>query len=112
MVCFMLGVFQYEPIAILSNSMFPTFCRGDVVVFKKLSEAELKELKKQTTIVYTIDNQNIAHRIVDVIEENDKVFYQTKGDNNNAPDMNYIGFPSIWLYEYFLNEKNAKVETK
>ncbi len=125
-VCFMLGIFKYEPIAILSNSMFPAFSRGDVVVFKKLSEEELKDLKKQTTIVYKIGNQNIAHRIVDVIKENDKTFYKTKGDSNNAPDMNlvevnqiqgiyvfhikYIGFPSIWLYEYFFNEKNSEVE--
>ena len=126
LICFMLGVFKYEPIAILSNSMYPTFSRGDVVIFKKLNDSKLKEIQKNTTIIYSIDDQNIAHRIVKVIHQNETTSYQTKGDNNNSPDIDlvqieqikgiytfhikYIGFPSVWLYEYFNSEK-AKVET-
>lgn len=116
LICFMVGMFKYEPIAILSNSMVPTFSRADVVIYKKLNEKQLQEIPNGSIIVYTMDNQNIAHRIINVIKEND-VMYQTKGDGNNAPDMNfvksnqikgvyvfhikYIGFPSVWLYEYF-----------
>ena len=117
LICFMTGMFKYEPISILSNSMNPTYSRGDVIIFKKLNEDELMNIQKGQIIVYAVGEKNIAHRVVNVIRQNEKVQYQTKGDNNNAPDMNlvkteqiqgvyvfhikYLGFPSIWLYDYF-----------
>ena len=127
LICFMLGLFQYEPISVLSNSMVPTYNRGDVIIFKKLNESELKEIPNYSIIIYSIGDQTVAHRVVSIIKQNDTVMYQTKGDSNNAPDVNlvqieqiqgvyvfhmkYIGFPSVWLYSYFHNEE-AKVETK
>lgn len=120
LICFMTGMFKYEPISILSNSMNPTYSRGDAIIFKKLNNDELIDIQKGQIIVYAVGEKNIAHRVVNIIRQNDKVQYQTKGDNNNAPDMNlveteqiqgmyvfhikYLGFPSIWLYDYF-NEK-------
>ena len=127
LICFMIGIFKHEPIAILSNSMAPTFNRGDVVIFEKLEEEQLKEISIGTIIIYTIGDQNIAHRIVDVKKENGTVLYKTKGDFNNVADkeqvqinqikgvyafhIKCIGFPSVWLYDFFNNE-GAKVETK
>ncbi len=123
LVCFMLGIFKYEPIAILSNSMTPTFNRGDVLIYKKLNEDELKKIPKTSIIVYSIGEQNIAHRIVEVIKEKDTILYRTKGDHNNASDLNlvktdqikgiymfhikYIGYPSVWLYDYFNSEEET-----
>ena len=123
-ICFMLGVLKYQPIAIISSSMFPLFNRGDVVIYKDLSDSELKQIKENSIIIYKIGNQNIAHRVVNRIEENNTVFYQTKGDSNNVADsklvsinqiqgiyicnIKYIGFPSIWLYEYF-NKEDKKI---
>ena len=125
LVCFMLGVFKYEPITILSNSMIPTFSRSDVVIYKKLTENELKEIPDGSIIIYSIEEQNIAHRVVDRKIVDNTIEYQTKGDSNNIADTNlvkvnqiiyifhikYIGFPSVFLYEYF-NSERAKVETK
>ena len=127
LICFMLGLFKYESISILSNSMAPYFNRGDVVIFKKINDSDLRNIPKNSIIIYSIGGQNVAHRIVDKIEKNNNVLYQTKGDNNNISDMKlvkinqikgvyvfhikYIGFPSIWLYEYFNNEK-AELEIK
>ena len=120
LICFMMGFFKYEPITILSNSMFPTFSRGDVLIFKKLNEDELKKISENTIIIYTKEEQNIAHRVINRKKEKGTVLYQTKGDNNNVPDTNwvkieeikgaytfhikYIGFPSVWLYSYFNQE--------
>ncbi len=117
LVCFILGFFEYEPITIISSSMYPIFSRGDVVIYKKISENSLRALPVGTIILYTIEGQNIAHRIVKIINENGTVLYQTKGDFNNIADENlvdisqikgiyvfnikYIGFPSVWLHEYF-----------
>ena len=123
----MLGLFKYEPIAILSNSMHPVYNRGDAIIYEKLSDTDLKKIEKNSIILYRIDNQSVAHRVVNVIQENGSVKYQTKGDNNNAPDMDlvdpsqiqgvyvfhikYIGYPSVWLNDLF-NHQEAKVETK
>ncbi len=127
LICFMLGLFKYESIAILSDSMFPTYSRGDVLIFKKVNEEELKKIPENSIIIYKIGEQNIAHRVIDKKKEKGSVLYQTKGDNNNAPDINlvtteqikgvyvfhikYIGFPSVWLYSYF-NQAKTKVKTK
>ncbi len=117
LVCFMQGIFKYEPICILSNSMIPTYKQGDVVIFKKASDYELSNIPKNSIIVYTKDDKNIAHRVISIVKANDSVLYQTKGDSNNMPDMDlvsieqikgvyvfhikYIGWPSVWLYNYF-----------
>lgn len=122
-ICFMLGIFKYEPIVILSNSMKGTFCRGDTVIYKKLTDNELKQIPLYSIIVYKIGEQNVAHRVVSIERQDDIVFYQTKGDANNVPDthlvnmnqikgvymfsIKYIGFPSVWLYDYF-NSENIK----
>ncbi len=127
LICFMLGIFNYEPISILSNSMYPAFTRGDVVIYKKLSNSELENIPLNAIIIYSIGEQNIAHRVIKIIKENGNVLYKTKGDYNNGPDMDlvqleqikgiyvfhikYIGYPSIWLYDYF-NNSVTKVETK
>ena len=117
LVCFMLGIFSYQPISIMSNSMKPLYKRGDVVVFKKLDESELENIKVGQILIYNSGNKNIAHRVIDRVEKDNTVFYQTKGDNNDNPDsklvsthqilgiyelhVKFIGFPSIWLCEYF-----------
>ena len=126
-VSFMAGLFIYEPIAIISNSMHPVFNRGDVVVLRKVDKNELKKIDKYTIIVYSIDSQQIVHRVIDKKVENGKLVFQTMGDANNAPDsrlvneeqvigvyqfsIKYIGYPSVWLSEFFKNEE-AKVEIK
>lgn len=127
LVCFMLGLFKYEPITILSSSMVPTFNRGDIIIYKKLSENELNKISENSIIIYNLENKHIVHRIIDKIENNGEVFYRTKGDSNNVADTNlvetnqiqgiymfhikYIGFPSVWLYDYFHN-KHTRLEIK
>ena len=117
LVCFMIGIFKYEPICILSNSMIPTYKRGDVVIFKKISNYELSNIPQNSIIIYTKGDKNIAHRIINVVKTENSILYQTKGDSNNAPDtdlvqieqikgvyffhIKYIGLPSVWLYNYF-----------
>ncbi len=123
-VCFMAGMLKYKPICILSNSMSPKFNRADVVIYKKVDK-EQDKIKIGSIIVYTIDNQNIVHRVNNIIEKDGNIYYITKGDSNNVVDkemvkleqikgvyafhIKYAGFFSVKLYEYF-NDKEAKVE--
>lgn len=116
LVCFISGTFKYQPIAVLSNSMLPTFARGDAVIMKKIDKKDLKKLKKGTILYYSKEGRLIVHRIVSVKHtDNGKVEVTTKGDNNNANDpwviteddmigtvsfmIPYIGYPSVWVNE-------------
>lgn len=111
---FVIGVFKYQPIAVLSGSMSPTFDRGDAVVIRKLTKAEKNELKKGDVIQFTSGSKYVVHRIVDVDNDQygNRIFF-TKGDHNNGVDVGtvgydqivgkvsfvvkYIGYPSVWL---------------
>ncbi len=122
-VCFIMGFFPYKPIAILSNSMYPTFQRGDVVIYKKVSLKNQANIQVGDILIYEIENQIFAHRIISKDETIDCIFYQTKGDHNQIPDrlrilpeqilgvyvfhIPSIGFPSVWFHDYF-----HKVDTK
>ena len=117
LVCFISGSFKYQPIAVLSNSMYPTFARGDAVIMKKIDDKDLKKLKKGTILYYSKDGNLIVHRIISVKfdEETNKIEVTTKGDNNNSNDpwivtneeiigtvsfmIPYIGYPSVWVNE-------------
>lgn len=116
LVCFISGTFKYQPTAVLSNSMLPTFARGDAVIMKKIDKKDLKKLKKGTILYYSKEGRLIVHRIVSVKHTDDgKVEATTKGDNNNANDpwviteddmigtvsfmIPYIGYPSVWVNE-------------
>ena len=110
LVLFMLGLFTYQPIAILSNSMNPIFKKGDVVIYKKCENIVPGDI-----IVFQYQNQMIVHRVVSIHD-----YYVTKGDANNSVDfikikkedikgvyqfhIKYLGYPSIWLNELFTRE--------
>ena len=110
LVLFMLGIFNYKSIAILSNSMNPTFNKGDVVIYKNE-----ENILPGDIIVFQYGNQIIVHRLISINE-----YYVTKGDANNTVDyiklkkedikgvyqfhIKYLGYPSIWLNEFFTKE--------
>ena len=111
---FVIGLFKYQPVAVLSGSMSPTFNRGDAVIINKLSKQEKNELKKGDIIQFISGTRYVVHRIYKVTndEYGNKAFI-TKGDHNNAPDSDMvsldnvigkvsfsvplIGYPSVWL---------------
>ncbi len=111
---FVMGLFKYQPIAIVSGSMSPIINRGDAVVIKKLDEKEKRELKVDDIIEFTSGNKTVVHRIIRVTNNNNgDVVFVTKGDANNTEDLGtvstdqikgkqiytipYIGYPSVWL---------------
>ena len=111
---FVMGLFKYQPVAVLSGSMSPTFNRGDAVIINKLTKQEKNELKKGDIIQFISGTKYVVHRIYRVTndEYGNKAFI-TKGDHNNAPDSDkvsldnvigkvsfsipLIGYPSVWL---------------
>ena len=111
---FVMGLFKYQPIAVLSGSMSPTFNRGDAVVVRKLDDGEKQRLEEGDIIQYQSGSRYVVHRVVEITnDENGNIQYVTKGDHNNANDTKpvgvdqivgkvsfvipYIGYPSVWL---------------
>ena len=111
----------------ISEPFSSRWYRQDVVIYEKMSDTDLKKLPKDSIIIFRIGGQLVAHRVINVIQENGVVRYKTKGDFNNTSDSNlvdidqiigvyrfhikYIGFPSVWLNDFF-NEEKSVVETK
>ena len=114
------GLFKHKMIAIASNSMMPTYERGDAIIYKKLTKDDIKSLKIGDILVFKRDNKVITHRIVKIKEENSKLYFYTKGDSNltNDPDavkeddilgivekiIKYIGYPTVRLNALFGGE--------
>lgn len=111
---FVMGLFKYQPIAVLSGSMSPTFNRGDAIVINKLNTTEKYELKEGDIIQFVSGTKYVVHRIVEITnDEYGNKLFVTKGDHNNTIDANkvaiedvigkvsfvvpYIGYPSVWL---------------
>lgn len=109
------GLFRYQAIAIISNSMVPTFQRGDVLIIEKLSEEEKESLEVGEIIAYSNGSRVIVHRIVTIEKDSSGNIYFTKGDANETEDdyeiypeaiigtANYripwIGYPTVWINE-------------
>ena len=108
LIMFIIGVFPYVPLAILSNSMQPNINRGDAVIYNK----NYNELKVGDIIVFSIENKIVVHRIYKI---NENGTFITKGDNNESIDnwvveeanvigivkgyIPYIGYPAVKLSE-------------
>jgi len=120
-ILFLMGVFKYFPVAIMSDSMVSYFYRGDIVIVEKVNQKEKEEIKVGDVIYYLHDGIYITHRVVDIIEVDQKIIYKTKGDNNNTVDtwdvkeddvegiirgrVKYLGWPSVLVAESFKKNK-------
>lgn len=75
----------YTPMAVQSDSMAPTFDKGDLILIKKCDTSTLKE--GDIICFHTIINNEYAlntHRIQSIAEQGDARSYTTVGDNNNG----------------------------
>jgi signal peptidase I len=112
-------LFGHQIKTVLSGSMEPTFKTGSVIVVEKLTNT--KNLKKDDVITFKKDEKNIVtHRIIEVVKQGDNIFYRTKGDNNESPDMEpvlsqnvvalYSGY-TIPFIGYFLKYASSPIGT-
>lgn len=82
------SVFGKSFVTVQSNSMEPTFKKGDLIVVKMLTEEEKRNLKDGDVITFYSDldgdgeNEINSHRILgEPRKEGGNVYYTTKGDN-------------------------------
>lgn len=111
------GLFKYKLIAVASNSMSPTYKRGDAVIYEKVSSESIKEGE---ILVFVKDNKIITHRVIKKWTNNGTYYFNTKGDNNDSKDafdieskeilgkvvfkIKYIGYPTVLINEFFGKE--------
>ncbi|PGZ95998.1 signal peptidase I [Bacillus pseudomycoides] len=110
-------VMGYQFKAVLSGSMEPTFLTGSIIAIEPTKDDGSNYKKGDVITFKEKDNKLVTHRIIDVQNENGKVSYQTKGDNNNGPDLqpvaaeNVVGkYADITIpyVGYLLNYANSK----
>ncbi len=123
MVCFGLGVFQYKPLVIASNSMAPKIHKGDIVIIK---DVNVENVKKGDVIRYKMEGYYVVHRVVMVsLDDDNQKLFITKGDNNDDVDLYpvkqsqyagivkldipYLGYPTLILGKLLHTNVDDKV---
>jgi len=110
-------LFGYQLKTVLSGSMEPGIQTGSIIAVK--SAVDKTNFKAGDVITFMEEEVLITHRITEVSKSGDSVLYRTKGDNNNAEDMNpvqsgnvvasYTGFtmPKVGYFINFTQSKNG-----
>jgi signal peptidase len=116
-VYFVSGYFKYYAIAVASGSMTPKISKGDVVIVKQIKQGSInyEDIKVGDILAYKHNNIIVVHRIINIVNDNNKYYFYTKGDANDFEDnfkieednligivkfkINKIGYPTVWLSE-------------
>ena len=77
-----------DPYIVQSGSMEPEYPTGSILYIK---ETDVASLKEWDVITFRLTEKTIAtHRIIEIVEEDGKTMYRTKGDANEHPDEGYV----------------------
>lgn len=111
-------LFGYQLKTVLSGSMEPGIETGSIIAVK--AAVDKNSFVVGDVITFMEEEEIlITHRITEVSKSGDSVLYRTKGDNNNAEDMNpvqagnvvasYTGFtmPKVGYFINFTQSKNG-----
>ena len=116
LVYFTSGYFHFWAIAVASGSMEPKIKKGDVAIVEKIDN-EFDKLKIGDVIAYKYKNVVIVHRLVNIVKDDGKYYFYTKGDANSNEDnfmieehmivgkvnhkIPYLGIVTVWLNELY-----------
>lgn len=78
------NMIPFKSMIVLSGSMSPALKPGDLIIDKNI---EAKDIKLGDIITYKLNNNIIiTHRVTDIVNRNEEIFFKTKGDANNVED--------------------------
>ena len=80
-----IGLFGYKFYDVLTGSMSPTINPGSLIIVKEIDDSEVKE-GDIITFKGTSTSNLTTHRVIEVIEKNNNIKFQTKGDANDVLD--------------------------
>jgi signal peptidase I len=83
-------ILGYQMMVVTSGSMEPIFKTGSIIVVNTRAD---QDYKVGDVVMFTSaedPGRNVTHRIININEEDGIRYYQTQGDNNDAPDQTQI----------------------
>lgn len=78
------SVLGYKLMSVLTGSMRPALEPGDMIIAK---EIDSKQIQVNDVITYWIGNNLVTHRVVEIVNKDQELFFKTKGDANNVEDQ-------------------------
>lgn len=86
----------YLPLIVLTDSMVPEIYSGDLII----CHTEDAEAIKVDDIIAFFDPAGngtsiVTHRVMEIVDENGKLEFRTKGDNNNTEDKLLVPAESL-----------------
>lgn len=94
------------PLIVLTDSMYPGIKSGDLIIDHTV---EPEDVKVGDVISFFDPDGNgtsiVTHRVVDIVEDNGEMKFQTKGDNNNTEDKALVPMESlVGVYDLKINK--------
>ena len=85
------GIGGYKPMMVMTESMEDYILAGDIIIVKEIDPTTL-EVGDVITFFDPIGNgtTTVTHRIIDVVNDETGLWFQTQGDNNNTPDRELV----------------------
>ncbi|MBQ7035659.1 MAG: signal peptidase I, partial [Clostridia bacterium] len=79
------------PLIVLTDSMHPEIESGDLIICHTI-EAEDVKVKDVVAFFDPAGNGTsiVTHRVIEIIEKDDELFFRTRGDNNNTEDKELV----------------------
>lgn len=91
-----LGLRTESPLMVVSSeSMVPTLNVGDIIL---VSGIDPHQVTVGTIIIFHSPNNYdmpIVHRVIEIINEGNSIFFRTKGDHNPGPDGWRVPAPNL-----------------
>lgn len=99
----------FKSFVIVSESMETTIMKGDAIFVKNAARQE--DIKINDIISFHNKDEIITHRIVEIVKEEGKTKYITKGDNNRKEDKEHITYDRIeGVYQFKISGFGKIVE--
>ncbi|WP_099361291.1 signal peptidase I [Fredinandcohnia onubensis] len=87
------SILGFKIMTVMTGSMQPELQPGDMIIVK---EKDPSKLQVEDVITYQLNEHTlVTHRIVDLVEKDGVVLYQTKGDANNVVDNGFVSQEQI-----------------
>ena len=92
----------YCPLIVESGSMKPEINSGDLIICKQIDSSQVK-IDDVIAFFDPASNKSsvVTHRVVEIVNENGSLSFQTKGDANNVADTNLVPADNlVGIYQF------------
>lgn len=81
----------YLPMIVLTDSMYPDIKSGDLIICHTIDAGDVKG----NDVISFFDpagngSSVVTHRVIEIVNEDGKLSFRTKGDNNNTEDTDLV----------------------